>query len=186
HPKGNALRSGEIRDRLFVDGRTVRHSFFVDGLSGLQLFALKLEPRSADASRTTAGLLLHPLDELYELRHGVQTQQRKEPAIELECLLCLALSREVIEFDGLRRVRVDEAGDPADGASADGFDDDIVNAHAEAQAVAENLADRRNAPNVSAGLLYRFKVRMFRGKLRDMLGLKVRLVGDGIVIEHAR
>ena len=101
--ENEGLRSGKLRKRLFVDARALTQSFLEDGGRGLQLFAVQLEPRGADAGRADSGLLLHPLDELHELRHRVHAQQRQEPAVELERFIALA---------GLRRGRTAEPTPP--------------------------------------------------------------------------
>ena len=115
-----------------------------------EFFANEFHAGCADARGADAGLLLHPLDELHELWHGVHAEQGKEPAVEFECFLALAGLREIEELDRLCRVGVDETGDPALGSGVDAFDENVVDADEDVEAIAQYFANGRDAANVGA------------------------------------
>ena len=54
-----------------------------------------------------------------------------------------------------------------------------------AQPIVEQRADGGDAADIGARFLDRREVAVFRGQLGDVLGQKVRSVGNGIVVEHA-
>ena len=72
-----------------------------------------------------------------------------------------------------------------DGACGDGFDDGVVYADEDFEAVAEDTADGCDAANVGAGLFDGGEVGMFLGEFGDLFREKVGLVRDGVVVEHA-
>src|ERR1700733_12804625 len=79
-------------------------------------------------SRASA-LLLHLLDELHKLGHGVQAQQGQEPAIECVQLCRWTALRQLEQADRFLRKRIHQSGNPASRTSRYTLDYNIVHAH---------------------------------------------------------
>src|SRR5277367_3462602 len=72
-----------------------------------QFFTRDLKPRRSNAGVADANFLLHELDELDELRHGVHAQQWQEPAIKREGFIRFAFHGGIEESNRLGRESID-------------------------------------------------------------------------------
>src|SRR5437868_3490237 len=86
-------------DRLWPCAQRV-----LDGPSRL----LELGPKQFETRRTHAGvahcdLRLHQLDELYEVRHSIHSQQGQEPPIKIKCFFAIAVDAVIPQIDRLAR-----------------------------------------------------------------------------------
>src|SRR5690606_11850079 len=95
-------------------------------------------------------------------------------------------ARQVEEAHGFRGHGVDHAGDPTHGAGVDGFDDQVVYADEDLEVFVHQGAEPGDAAHVGAGFLDGLHVRELGGQLGDLRRQEVGLVGDGVVVEHAR
>ena len=155
------------------------------GEGGFAFGAGQNEARGAHAFMAHADLLLHELDELHELGHGVHAQQGEEPAVEFRRLGRLAAQGGLIQGHGFAGKGVDEAGNPAHGPGAQALDNGVIHADEEGRAVAAQRPHGRHAPHVGARFLDGGQVFVFLREFPDLGGEKIGFIGNGVVIQHA-
>src|SRR5580658_7778469 len=154
-------------------------------VGGFQFFADYLQFRGTDASIANAKFLLHQFDQLDELGNRIQTQQRQEPAIQFERLRGFSFLAVVEQVDGFARQSIGEPGDPSSGADSDAFQDGVVHADKQNQAIADESANRADPAHVGARFLYRMQILVLVRKLLNLFGKKIGSVRDRVIVQHA-
>src|SRR5882762_4617079 len=92
----------------------------------ITLRSREFKPRRPYPRGWASAFLLHLLDELHKLGHGVQAQQGQEPAIEGIQLSRWAALRQLEKADRLFWKRIHQSGNPADCSSRYTLDHHII------------------------------------------------------------
>src|SRR5581483_11854748 len=154
------------------------------GLCLVEFYSRQYKPRGTNALAAHTSFLLHQLDQLNEFRHSVHAQQGKEPTVEFECLCLLSSRSEIEQFHRLLWEGVRESGNPSDRTSIDGFHNYIVDAAQDLQPVTNQRSQGSHAANVGARFFDGMKIRQLVHEFLDVKREKVRVIGDGIVVQH--
>src|SRR6476469_7126798 len=89
---------------------------------------VELQTRGPYGRRSVPHFRLHELDQLHELGHGVQPEERQEPLIERASLLEASFASPRKELYRLLGEGIHEAGDPTDSTHGDALEDHVVHA----------------------------------------------------------
>src|ERR1051326_6035374 len=151
----------------------------------VQFLSYEFQTRRAHAWTAPADFMLDQLDQLHELGNGIHAKQRQEPAIELKNFPGHSIPCQVEQVYRLFRKSIDQACYPTLRASRDGFDDRVIDADEDTQAISGERTQSHHATDIRARFLDGVEIVVVIEKLLYLGGHKINLVGDGVVIKHA-
>jgi hypothetical protein len=146
-------------------------------------FAFKGEPRGAGEFGAVSAFGDGEFDVLDELGMGIEVEERGIPAVDIAGLFEIALGCQVPDEAVFGGEGVDEAGDPAVDAEDEAFEDEIVDAGEDEEAIADGVVEVGDAADVFGGFLDGDDGGGI-GEFGEHGGGDIDAVADGIVVNH--